>query len=136
MIRIPAALLADIEAAALRARPCEACGLLVGSGAGIDAIVETRNLADRADRFLIDPARHLALQRELRGGAARIVGLFHSHPHGPPAPSDADRAGLGEPGRIWTITSVEGGRPETRAFIEEESGFREVGLVAETVAID
>lgn len=133
MIRIAAAALADLEAAALAARPREACGLLVGDGARIAAIVETRNLAPRADRFLIDPARHLALQRELRGGAARIVGLFHSHPHGPPEPSEADRAGLGEPGRIWTITAVEGGRPETRAFIEEESGFREVGLVAEAI---
>lgn len=129
MICIPADLLARIEAAARRARPREACGLLVGRKDRIASVIETANRARRADRFLIDPARHLALQRELRGSSGHIIGHFHTHPKGPAEPSAADHAGLGEPGRIWLITAIGAVRCETRAFVEESSGFRETRLL-------
>jgi len=58
------------------------------------------------DRFEVDPALRLRLQRELRASNERIVGLFHSHPDGAAAPSAHDLACAWEPDLVWLITAT------------------------------
>jgi len=137
VIRIDPAALEAIEAAARRALPEETCGLLIGAGERITRAVETANLArDRGsgrDRFEIDARVHLRLQRELRGTAKGILGVFHSHPGGRAEPSATDRAEAAYPGWIWLITAIdETGRCTTRTFIDRGDGrFEKVGFIGD-----
>jgi proteasome lid subunit RPN8/RPN11 len=118
LVRIPARLLAAIEAEAENARPHEACGLLIGRrlGAGFEITrhAPSRNrAATPADRFEIDPLTQLHWQKALRGTGEAVIGHYHSHPRGRPEPSATDIAEAHDPGLLWLIT----GLTSTRAFI-------------------
>jgi proteasome lid subunit RPN8/RPN11 len=95
---------------AARAYPLEACGLLLGGADGVLAqVVPCANVApDPARHFEIDPAALIAALRAERGGGVRVLGYYHSHPSGKPAPSPIDAAMAARDGRIWAI--VAGGR--------------------------
>ncbi len=69
---------------ARRARPREACGLLVGAGARVAFAVPIRNLARGRTRYRLDPAEHIALRRVLRAvtPAARDPGRLSLPPAG------------------------------------------------------
>ena len=139
MIAIDPPVLEAIAAAAEASYPDEACGLLVGrwSAAGhcrVRRAVPSANLSpDPSVAFEIDPALRLDLQRRLRGGSQRVVGLYHSHPDGPARPSARDLARAWEPGLLWLIASVPAGKAvRTGAhLVERRAGrqaFREVPL--------
>jgi len=136
VIRLPRSVLETLEAAARRAFPREACGLLAGRESADDVLVtrmvETENLApaEAPDRFELDARVHLRLQRDLRGSAEEILGVFHSHPSGRPEPSETDRVQAVYPGWIWLITAVDAaGGCETRAFHHlAQGGFAEEKL--------
>lgn len=114
MIRLTRADLRRIEAAGEAAYPREACGLLVGHDAGgavvVDSVVPSTNIAAADDEFEVDPQVRFDTERRLRGCAARVVGLYHSHPDHPALPSSRDRARAWEPELIWLITPVDGGQ--------------------------
>lgn len=127
--------LRQIVGAAEAAYPEEACGLLVGHrdegpGAGtvhIAAVAESPNLAAgaRAERFEVDPALRLRLQRELRGGAEGVIGLYHSHPDGVAQPSDRDLEAAWEPDLVWLVTAVAKGQAiHTSAHVLIHDGQR------------
>jgi len=134
VIRLPAAVLADIEAAARRARPRECCGLLIGRREEAEIVIldalETANLAppEAPARFEIDARAHLRLQRELRGSDRHIVGLFHSHPHGAAEPSATDRAEAAYAGWVWLITAVRDAAAETRGYLDTGAAFLPVRI--------
>ena len=88
-----------------RASPeVEICGLLFGSGNGIEDAQRTDNVADDpASRFEIDPAALIAAHRRARAGGARIIGCFHSHPSGSAEPSLRDAADAPPDGALWLI---------------------------------
>jgi proteasome lid subunit RPN8/RPN11 len=46
--------------------------------------------------------------KSLRGGPLRVVGHFHSHPGGPPEPSETDRRAAYEADLIWLIVALRG----------------------------
>ena len=139
MIAIDPPVLEAVVAAAEASYPDEACGLLVGrwSAAGhcrLRRAVPSANLApDPSVAFEIDPALRLDLQRRLRGGGQRVVGLYHSHPDGPARPSARDLARAWEPGLLWLITSVPAGKAVLSGvhLVEHRDGrhaFREMPL--------
>jgi desampylase len=81
----------------------EVCGLLVGVD-GIERIIPAANVAiDPSTSFEIDPATLFAAIRAERSGKARLLGYYHSHPAGPPAPSARDHAQATADGRVWII---------------------------------
>ena len=132
-----------VTAHAESAYPAECCGLLVGTAEDCRAwrvrrVVPSRNLApaDRRDRFEIDPALQLDLQRELRGTAEAIVGVYHSHPDGQPMPSATDLESAWQPGLVWLIAAVHSGRlaATTAHLLVEADGavrFDEIGVRTE-----
>lgn len=94
----------DMLAHADRAFPEECCGLLLGEAGTITAAVPARNVHPvPATHFEIDPAALIAAHRDARGGGPQVLGYYHSHPHGPPAPSNTDRAEASGDGRLWAI---------------------------------
>ena len=124
--------LAQLHAWATDAYPEEACALIVGMGDPpvITRLVPCANVAsDRRRRFEVDPAARIRLEIALRGTAERVVGVWHSHPGGPPEPSATDGAMIYEPDLIWLITGIAPpAGPVTRAFQPEGNGFQELGL--------
>lgn len=123
-VELPPALAAAIRAAADAAFPNECCGLLEGVRDGavlrVAALHPARNLADRPDRFQIDPADHMAAQKAARANGRAIIGCYHSHPHGAAQPSAADLAGAAEEDFLWLIA----GPREMNAFVYSNGGFR------------
>ncbi len=137
MIAITARQLRQIARAAEAAYPEECCGLLVGAGGEGDEGGERRwrvarveasaNLAegDRRRRFEVDPGLLIRLHRELRGGEARVIGVYHSHPDHPAEPSAHDLELALEPGLVWLIISVVGGRAsDASAHVLAQDGAR------------
>lgn len=91
----------------------EVCGLVFGDSAGdraserIVAIAPCANVApDPARRFEIDPVALIAAHRAARGGGARVIGHYHSHPTGSPVPSPRDAADAVEDGQLWLIVGA------------------------------
>lgn len=119
MIRIAAADLARVVAAAEAAYPLECCGMLAGRAEGtgaaraitVTAVHPSANIAaEPRHSFEIDPVLRLRLQRELRGSGDTVVGLYHSHPDGRAQPSATDLDRAWEPDLVWLITAVHGGQ--------------------------
>lgn len=100
--------LGQMRAAAAAAHPHEACGLLLGD---VGRITEARAAANihpaPATHFEIDPQALIDAHRAARGGGLAVVGYYHSHPAGPPAPSVTDRARASADGRVWAIIAGE-----------------------------
>ena len=134
-VELPLPLQDQLRDEALRAYPRECCGLLEGtvklSAAHVGALHPMPNVAKDADRFEIDPSRHIALLRKLRGTGRTIIGCYHSHPNGRGEPSERDRACANEEGFLWLITAVdaETRAANTAAFICAVQRFSPVPIV-------
>lgn len=138
ILQMDAPLLKAMADAAEAAFPAEACGLIVGRGKGqlirVTRVVPAANLqAGTTDRFELDPAARLGLERELReaGGKDRIVGHYHSHTDGTADPSGTDRAMAFEPELAWVILGVLDGQVlQTLAhrMDEKRGNFRPVPI--------
>ena len=118
----------DVLAHAREEHPRECCGLLVGSNDRITEAIRAKNLADRADRYLIDPADHIKAQRTARDQGREIVGFYHSHPAGAIYPSSTDIAEAAYPDAVYLIVS---GAGEARVFRLIEQDVREIALTVE-----
>jgi len=136
MMLLPAALASELRQVLAAAYPHEGCGLLVGrrqdERVEVTALAPSANLAaDPAHRFEIDPALRLRLQKELRDSEQDIVGLYHSHPDGPAAPSATDQRMAWEPELIWLIAAVRAdGVAAFRAYrlADTDGSFKEIAL--------
>lgn len=97
------------------AAPEEACALLIGhrnlgDDWRVSRIEASRNVADdRLRHFEVDPGLRIGLERELRGGEQKVLGVWHSHTDGRSEPSAEDAARVYEPELIWLITAVSDG---------------------------
>lgn len=104
-VEIVAEALTQMLAHAAAAFPEEACGILLGEGSRITAAVPARNVhPSPLTHFEIDPQALIDAHRAARAtGACQVIGYYHSHPHGPPAPSPTDQAMAAGDGRVWAI---------------------------------
>lgn len=94
-------------AAATRAAPREACGLLLGHGTHIHTAQPAANVhPDPACHFEIDPAALIAAHKAARAGGPQVLGYYHSHPNGLARPSATDRASAPGDGRVWSIVAA------------------------------
>jgi proteasome lid subunit RPN8/RPN11 len=137
VVHISRELLDAIMAQAMAAAPRECCGLLLSHGElrRVDAVQPTVNVAaDPESRFEIDPRLLLAHHRAQRAGGAQIIGCYHSHPRGTPAPSMSDAAQAEGRGEIWLICSGDG--KSATAWIAHPGGsvhgmFSPAGLIVD-----
>ncbi|AIE75165.1 MULTISPECIES: M67 family metallopeptidase [unclassified Synechocystis] len=77
--------------------------------------------------FAIDPKVLLTAQKDCRQRSLSIIGIFHSHPHGQPIPSEFDRA-IAWPEYVYLIVSGENGKFNTSRswYLSESKNFVEV----------
>ena len=106
---------AQMESAAIKAYPCECCGILVGkkSEKGEIEITEIREASNqfqgqKSVHFQIDPLFIYRLEQELEVRSLEIVGIYHSHPDCPAILSKEDEKYM-VPGLEYVIMSVQNG---------------------------
>jgi proteasome lid subunit RPN8/RPN11 len=96
MLRISQGHLSSIRRSAEKCYPKECCGVLLGKLVDgervVSEIVSCSNIAegDQRDRYHIDPAELIDVQKRARDSGLDIVGFFHSHPDHPPVASRTD----------------------------------------------
>src|SRR5581483_10195444 len=96
-----------------------------------------RNAAEAADRFAIAPADHFRILRAARANGGTIIGCYHSHPAGQPAPSPRDGDNPGADGFVWLIAALPAharNACELRAFAAQGGAFRGLRLVEPALA--
>lgn len=134
LLRIARSVVQEILAHARRDAPREACGLLAGrEDAGgareIHRAFPCRNASSSpAFEYVLHPEDQLRtilrIEDEL---SLEALGVYHSHPRGPPGPSEADAARANWPGGsylvVWLAPSEAWGawRWDGRAFRAEET---------------
>ena len=122
-----------------KAYPAEACGLitgtlLAGSRLVVHQVREAKNIlaAERQDRFEVDPATRIQIEKECRRSGLRIVAHFHTHPDQPAIPSKTDLLRAYEPNLIWVIAGVgDGVTSEIKAhrLNKDCNAFVEIDLI-------
>lgn len=126
-IRVTRQVITAIEAAARAAHPHEACGILLGAAGEITQAVPARNVhPEPATHFEIDPQALIDAYRATREGGAEVLGYYHSHPRGAPAPSAIDAALASGDGRIWAIH----GEGRTAFWADTPTGFEALSYTA------
>ncbi len=103
-LRVTSGLIENLVAQAANALPHECCGILLGRGWNIIALLPARNIhATPPTHFERDPQALIDAHRAARQGGAQVAGYYHSHPNGRTGPSPTDRAMASGDGRIWAI---------------------------------
>ena len=103
-----------------RRAPEEACGLLAGERKGsqlqASRLFITANLLHSATRYRIDPHEQLAAFNQMEAEGLELVGIYHSHPHGPEEPSPTDLAEAYYPEAVYLIWSGRNGEWSCQAY--------------------
>jgi proteasome lid subunit RPN8/RPN11 len=128
-VTITAAARATIDRHARAESPRECCGLLLGRDTDILKAEPTRNLADTATRYLIDPEDHFRILKQARTEGQTIIGAYHSHPASAPVPSPTDLAD-GLPNFLYIIARphTDAAGSDMRAYWLEGQSWCEVPL--------
>ena len=104
----------------LEALPLEGCGLLLGrrdeATAEVTEILPAANTLASPDRYEIAPETVLAADRRARESGRLLLGAWHSHPGGPPVPSDTDRAEAWPDWCYLIVGLADSGQPQLRAW--------------------
>jgi [CysO sulfur-carrier protein]-S-L-cysteine hydrolase len=125
---LPADARSRLVAHCVASLPHEGCGLLVGDpdAAIVSEAVGTRNAANSALVYEIDPREQLVIDREASAQGLEVIGAFHSHTHTDAWPSPTDVAAAVDPSWHWVIVSLRRADPIVKSFriaggaIEEE----------------
>ena len=129
----------SIEKSCEQAYPSEACGLLTGNTISktllhVERVICAKNILanNTNDRFEVDPATRIRLEKEIRNTDEKLIAHFHSHPDNKAVPSIHDLKSVNEPELIWVIISViKGMASEITAhkFDQTSKSFNQVRLI-------
>jgi proteasome lid subunit RPN8/RPN11 len=109
-------ILNEVTSHAKSSYPEEGCGLLVGRQAA-DRFIPMTNTSLSAAEYEMEPAELIRTLRELRATGEGLIAIYHSHPHGPPEPSQTDVRRAYYPDAAHLIISLaEPERPRAAAF--------------------
>ena len=117
----------------MEAYPYEGCGLLAAKPQSNELIecYPTRNAAESARVYTIDPMDHLKADRDAEAKGLEIAGVFHSHTHTHAYPSPTDVTQAPVPTWHYVLVSFEGDEPQIRSFHIEDGNIEEEMVVQE-----
>lgn len=128
-MRLTPALWAQMRDHIRSALPEEACGLIGGVGDEARLVLAVSNELHSAVRFRMDPQQQLDAFLRFENEGLELIGIYHSHPHGPERPSPTDAA-------EWMYADVKSliwaprmGKWSARAFIMGASVVQEHPLI-------
>jgi len=116
-------------AAAQKAAPCEACGLLAGKKGKAVKFYELTNADASPAHFSMIPAEQFAALKDMRANGLEMLAAWHSHPATPARMSAEDLRLAYAPGLIHIILSLAlPGQPQICAFSIKDGSAREIEL--------
>jgi proteasome lid subunit RPN8/RPN11 len=143
VLHIPAAIYDQLRAHGEETYPHECCGVLLGElvegGWRITAAVRAGNTrTDSAhNRYNIDPAELVRIQREALRQGLDIAGFYHSHPDHPAQWSATDFAEAHWVGCSYVITEVDQGKAAvTNAFLLAGTAEEDKRFELQSISID
>lgn len=102
---------------ALAEWPNEACGVLGGVPGRVLRVYPGANTLRSPVEYVMDPHDQIAAFLDIEARGWEIIGIYHSHPHGPATPSPTDIARAYYPEAAYVILSLaDRARPELRAY--------------------
>ncbi len=115
------------------ADPEEACGLLAGrfepGGSDcVEAVLPITNRIHSPVRFFMDPVEQLAAFNWIESQGLELIGIYHSHPAGPPVPSVTDLGEYSYPGVIYLIWFRADQGWQVNAFAINQGDYVEITL--------
>lgn len=108
--------------------PMEACGFLGGFQSRVEEVVRIRNAAESQVRFRMDPAEQVRALFGFEERGMELVAIYHSHPAGPPGPSQIDISEAAYPEAVQLIWFVEEEGWVCRAYRYEERAAVELPI--------
>jgi proteasome lid subunit RPN8/RPN11 len=134
MLRLTAAVHAQMVGHAYDELPIEACGLLAGHSEAEKATVayRTRNLAASAKLYTVDPKDHLRADRDAEARGLTIFAVYHSHTHTPAYPSPTDVALAPDPTWHYVLVSLAADSPVVRSYRIVDGNISEEPVVLES----
>src|SRR5262245_15889291 len=88
--------------------PEEACGLLAGQGEIVRQVYFVENIRHSPVAYEMNAVEQVRAMVELEARGWEVVGIFHSHPHGPPVPSQTDIELAYYPEAVYVICAPDG----------------------------
>lgn len=99
------------------AYPLEACGIMAGLEGRVESLYPVDNRLASPYAFDMEPSQLLRAMLDLEEHGWELLAIYHSHPHGPEAPSSSDIAQAYYPEAAHVIVSLrERQHPTARAF--------------------
>jgi proteasome lid subunit RPN8/RPN11 len=83
--------------------PEEACGIVAGEGNRVKLVIPVTNALHSTSRFRMEPKEELDAFYQAEMNGLDILAIYHSHPNGPPRPSEIDIRELTFPGIVYLI---------------------------------
>ena len=113
MIVFPRPMYDQIVRQAYRGDDEEICGIIGGEyGSMCSHVTTVRQATNAAEvptvRYHIDPVEQLDLTEQIEADEDEVVGFYHSHPAGPPAPSQTDTDRATWPDHSYVIVALDG----------------------------
>ena len=128
-VRITAAAREALLAHARREPALECCGLLAGRSGVIFTVLPARNALASATAFEIAPIELFELFHRMRSLGLEHMGIYHSHPAGPNAPSRRDIERAYYPSVAYLIISPAAGSSSAlRAFAIRDDSTEELTI--------
>ncbi len=124
-LAFPRPLYAEMMAHVLSNSSQEMCGLLAGRTGVVDREWPVPNALHSPVAFRMDGPEFGAA---MIGCEFEPLGIFHSHPAGPPVPSPTDIAEAAYPESIYVVISLQTTPPSVRAFTIVDEQVSEVKL--------
>lgn len=109
--------------------PNEACGLLGGLDGRVHKVYAVTNAAQSPVSYTMDPLEQVRAMVAIEEAGWELLGIFHSHPQGPPAPSATDLAKAYYPDAAYIILSPDArGGWQARGFNMVEGQVSEIAV--------
>ena len=121
----------QLWAEAERHAPEEACGLLAGQGERIKAVIPVTNALHSQVRYRMSPGEQLKAFLEIERQGWELIGIYHTHPHGPEGPSQTDKAEAYYPESVYVILSGQADGWCCRGFFIQGDNISEVAIKIE-----
>ena len=108
--------------------PEEACGLLAGHENKVSIDLPITNQLHSPVKFFMDPMELFNALEKIETLHLDILGIFHSHPNGPPRPSETDINEFLYPGVATIICYFESDIWKMKAFLIKNDWYTEIAL--------
>ena len=106
--------------------------MLVGLSNRVYEVIPTENILHSEFRYQIDPRQQLTAFQYIDDRGWELVGIYHSHPKGPPVPSMTDITEAYYPEAVYIILSMGEESFISRGFKIAEGNVNEISIIIGT----